>query len=91
MTCVLTKTVDAAQGRIQGRGVGCLNLPSPLEFFLSSCILLMNWLYTEGQTVPNSASYSSSSVADCVCLSDGRHVGFWNLKCLNWFLDNATR
>ena len=24
-------------------------------------------------------------------LSDGRHFGFWNLKCLKWFLDNATR
>ena len=29
MTGVLTKTVDAAQGRIQGRGAGCLNPPPP--------------------------------------------------------------
>ena len=31
MTGVLTKTVDAAQGRIQGRGVGCLNPPLSSE------------------------------------------------------------
>ena len=50
MTGVLTKTVDAAQGRIQGHGVGCLNPLSPSEKKLPSCILLMNWRYTEGQT-----------------------------------------
>ena len=54
MTGVLTKTVDddAAQGRIQWRGVGWLNPPPPRKK-IPSYILLMNWRYTEGQTVHN--------------------------------------
>ena len=51
MTGVVTKTVDAAQGRIQGRGGWVFKPPPPLGKKLPS--LLINWRYTEGQTVPN--------------------------------------